>query len=150
MVVVAVLDEAVIGPFDDGKAEVQRVAERIETLALGQAALERRFVEGEERRVVLVDAHECEIIGQIDRKQSHAALRAICSGIFEPIGLRLERRVGDHVVVGDRKPVGRDQKAGAGRGLAAGIGQEGADLQQSRRSRGIDGVRASERLRTCA
>ena len=52
------------------------------------------------------------------------------------------------MIVGDCKPVSGHKKARPGRGLAASIGDEGADLKQSRRSRRVDGFGARWRLCT--
>ena len=67
-------------------------------------------------------------------------MTAIGRRIFKSIGLRLERDLRDHVIICDRKPIGRDQKARANRGLPSGVSHQRADLQQPRGRCGINGL----------
>jgi len=139
--VVAALHQPVVGALVDGEAEIERIAHGIEALAFGQTAGHRRLVEREERGIALIEVDDSKIVGKIDRQQLDLAAAAVGTGIFEPVGFRLERHLRDDVIVGDGKPVGGDKKARADRELASAAHHERANLQQPRRGRGIDALR---------
>jgi hypothetical protein len=153
-IVVAVLDQAVVSAFDDGEAEVERIAHGIKTFPLRQTALHRNLVEAEERRVVLVEADDGEVVRQVYAQQTDIAVTAIGRHIFKAIGRRLERDLRDHVVVGDGKAVGGNEKSRTDRDLTPCVGDQRANLQEPRRRRGIDalgnGSRALRRPRRAA
>jgi hypothetical protein len=115
--VVAALDETVIGAFDDGEAEIERIAHGIEALALGELAAERPRIEVEERHVAAVEVHHRKIVGEVDGEQRELAARAVGGGVFKTISLGLERYMRDDVVVGDGKSVAAHQEARSQRGL---------------------------------
>jgi hypothetical protein len=108
---VAVLDQPVVGALADGEAEVERVAHRIEPLTFRQIARHRSCAEREERRILLVEAHDREIVRQVDAEHADLAVTAIGCRIFEPIGLGLEHELRDHMIVGDGEPVGGDEES---------------------------------------
>jgi hypothetical protein len=66
---VAVFDQTVEGAFHDGEAEIERIAHRIQPFAAGQIARHRPLVEGEERRVMLVETDNRQVVRQVDPEQ---------------------------------------------------------------------------------
>ncbi len=109
------LDKAVIGALDDGEAEIERIAHRVEPLALRQASAQRRGIEGEAcpRRHTVFEPDQREIVGEIDGEQPQPTMPAICHGVFEAIGFGLERVLRDNVIVGDGDPPLAHQEARA-------------------------------------
>ena len=73
--VVALLDEAVVGAFDDREAEIERIAHRVEPLAARRLVLERRRVELEMRKIGAVELDDRDVVGDVDREQLQRALR---------------------------------------------------------------------------
>src|SRR5262249_13896332 len=112
-----------------------------EALAPRHTALHRSFVESKERRIVFVEADDGKIVGKIDRQQPQPATCSVGGGIFEPVSVRLERDLRNHVIIGDCEPVRTDGKARAGRRLLSGADDERANLQQPRRDRGENAFR---------
>lgn len=127
--VVTMFDQAVIGAFDDGETEVERIAHRVEPLALGHGSVHRRLVEGEERRIAPVELNDREIVRHVHPDQAEIAVAAVSAPVFEPVSLRLQCGLRDHMIVRDRKPVGGDEEAGADRCLPSGICKQRTDLQ---------------------
>ncbi len=105
--VVALLDEAVVGAFDDREAEIERIAHRVEPLAARRGVGDRGRVEVEMRQVRAFELDDREIVGDVDREQLQRALRSVGPCEFEAIGLRLERVLRNDVVVRDREPIRR-------------------------------------------
>ena len=135
--VIGVLDQAVVGAFDDGEAEIERVAHREQALAFGQAG-RLSCDEFEEPSVALVEPHDGEVVGEIDGKQLDPAATAVGGGVFQQIGLGLERDLRDDMIIGDGEAVGTNQKPRADRGLPSRPGDDRSDLQQPRRRGGKD------------
>jgi hypothetical protein len=127
LVVEAARDHAVVGAFGNREAEVERIAHRVQVLALRQAR--QLFRHLEEAGAVAVDAQHGQVVQHIDRQQFDIAALAAGVDPFADVGVGIERELGHHVVVGQHQVAGADQKAGADRGLRAAALQQRAHLQ---------------------
>jgi hypothetical protein len=129
--VVALVDEAVVRPLDDGEAEVEGIAHRVDPLAFREFPFERARVEIEVGNGALGDPHDGEVVRDVDREEAERSLRAVGREVFEAIGPGIEREPRDHVVVRDRIAVGAHDEPRADRGLPACRLQQRADLEDA-------------------
>ena len=132
----AALHQAVVGAFGDGKAHVERVAEREDALA----AVER-FVLRTQRQGAVAGGgavlafgrghtQQSQIVQHIDSQQADRRFLAFDRHQHGAVALGLQRELADDVVVGDEQAVGRDIKARAGAALRIGLAAQRADLHQ--------------------
>jgi hypothetical protein len=71
-------------------------------------------------------------------------MAAVGGSVFKPVGLRFERYLRHHMIIGDGEPIGRHQESRTGRCLPPGVGDQRANLQQPGWRRRIDGFGARE------
>ena len=126
----AALDQPVVGALGHRKANVQRVAQRVDALALrqwvggGAKAQHRRCCRAP------LGAQHGQVALHVKRQQLHLALLPLHRHVNAPVALGLQRQLAGHVKVGDDQPIGRHKKARANRRLRVGIAQQRADLHQ--------------------
>ncbi len=113
LVVEAARDHAVVGAFGNREAQVQRIAQRVQVLALRQCRQLRGDLE--EAGAVAADPQHRQIMQHIDCQQFDIA--ALAAGVhpFADVGVGVERELRYHVVVGDHQVAGADQEAGTDR-----------------------------------
>mgnify|MGYP000267026151 CR=1 FL=1 len=126
----AALDQPVVGALGHRKANVQRVAQRVDALALrqwvggGAKAQHRRCCRAP------LGAQHGQVALHVKRQQLHLALLPLHRHVHAPVALGLQRQLAGHVKVGDDEPIGRHKKARANRRLRVGVAQQRADLHQ--------------------
>ena len=142
VLVVALVDQAVVGALDDGEAQVERIAHRVDALALGQ--LRPRARAGRIRtsgrpvaRSSFTTARSC--VTSIASRLS-GPVRAVGREVLEAVGLRVEGELRDDVVVRDREPVGAHDETRAQGRLAPRRLQERAHLQDARLGELVDAL----------
>jgi hypothetical protein len=157
----AALDQAVVRALGDREAHVERVAERVDALALREAlrfgAKRERVERAAGRRVF--GRRGCRRIGCLEQRQvvQHVELQdlqrrfaAVGRDVDEVVALGLQGRFGNDVEVGDDVALARDEEARADRGLARPALQHRADLQQLRARLLVDlACRQRQRCRRC-
>jgi hypothetical protein len=140
LLVIPALDQPVVGALHDREAEVMRVPQPVEALAVGKPALQRALIELEERPPLTFGAHNRKIVDDIDRQQLQGAARAVGGRVFQAIGAWIEAVPRDDVVVRYCKPVRAHQEPRAERRLLAGAGNKRAHLQKTRPRPGGDAL----------
>ncbi len=130
--VVPALNQPVVGSLHDREAEVVRVPQPIEALAVRKGALKRAVIELEERPALAIGAHNGKVVDDVDRQELQPATRTVGGSVFQPIGDRVEAVLRNDVVVRHCEPVGAHQEPRAERCLLAGGGNKRAQLQKTR------------------
>ena len=128
--------QPVVGALRDREADVERVAERIDALALRERLVggaKRQRVEGLARGPGTVPtrvagAQQSEVVQDVELQDDERRLAPVGGDVDEVVLVGLERRLGDDVEVGDDMALRRDQEARADRGLAGAALQHRADL----------------------
>ena len=125
--------QAVVGALHDGEADVERIAERIDALALGQ----RLGVGAKGQGVEAVPGgvgglQQGEVVQHVELQDLQRRFAAVGGDVDQVVPLGLQRRFADDVEVGDDEPVLGDEEARADRGLAGPALQHRADLHQLR------------------
>ena len=105
----AALDQAVVGALGDREADVERVAERVDPLALRERRVERakrQRVEGlasaaSGARLRIAGAQQRQVVQHVELQDLHRRLAAVGRHVDEVVPLRLERRLADDMEVGE-------------------------------------------------
>src|SRR6185295_6678559 len=134
------------------EADVERIAERIDALALREwlvGGTERQRVEGLARagRARVAGAQQREVVADVELQDDQRRLAAVGGDVDEVVAVGLERRFADDVEVGDDVALRRDEEARADRRLARAALQDGADLDQLRARLLVDFARRQRHRR---
>jgi hypothetical protein len=118
-------------PSVTAKADVQRVAERVDALPLRQGRARGPEGQGRQRpRRRMDEPHQRQVVNGVERQELQWPLRALGGGVDQPVPPRVEGRLAHHVVVGDGQTLGADHEPGADAGLAVLPLEQRADLEQ--------------------
>ena len=129
----AALDQAVVGALRHREADVERIAERIDALALGQRLVgrtKRQRIEAAPGGVA--GAQQRQVVQDVELQDLQRRLATVGGDVDQVVPLGLERRFADDVEVGDDVALIGDEKPRADRGLARPALEHGADLDQLR------------------
>ena len=125
--------QAVVGALRDREADVERIAERVDALALRErlaGRAKRQRVEALARRVG--GAQQREVVQHVELQDHQRRLAAVGGDVDQVVAIGLQRGLADDVEVGDDVALRADEEARADRGLAGAALQHGADLDQLR------------------
>ena len=129
----APLDHAVVGALHDREADVERIAERVDALALRQRLV--LGAKGSASKVLpgaVGGLEQRQVVQHVELQDLQRRLAAVGGDVDQLVALGLQRRLADDVEVGDDQAVLGDEEARADRGLAGLALEHGADLHQLR------------------